>query len=394
MTNKEIIEKYKEEKFYVDADKKFFECWTYQVNSLSLSIALHNEQQGYKGKALLRVVEEATVLIKRLEKMFDEEVLFGPSDCVDCIGDYPLYCAIEEFFHLFLEDDFPIFGLSFNPQSEKSNEFYSLFQKGEELTKSAYKKARDIMHDAREILEKTQKYAFQNLCQKAQDRYDEAYELAKQKNDAMLENMFLNLHHSLTKGMTADDYESIYIDMWNRTKETQIAKGVFDDCTITTRPEISDKILEKLFIKNRENDLIKEEDFNPIYEMLGRLAYVHDEMMMASEKYADNHRIDEKTESAKNKKKSKPQYAEFDHLPETVVIDKLTPMFYNHREWAEEYLMQIKGQEPIAITAATNRFVHEEKKLDPTYRKGKLWRLLYGHGLYTCGENNWNSQLK
>lgn len=79
--------------------------------------------------------------------------------------------------------------------------------------------------------------------------------------------------------------------------------------------------------------------------------------------------------------------------PDTIdgnLIEKLKPLFFNNEDDVSLFLKEIKGMKPKEITDLVNRWVKDKRISDyGNSRKGDLWSILNGAGLYTKSRQNW-----
>lgn len=76
------------------------------------------------------------------------------------------------------------------------------------------------------------------------------------------------------------------------------------------------------------------------------------------------------------------------------LLQELRPLFYNNEEHVRQFLREIDGMPPNDITDLVNRWVKD--KLISDYgnsRKGILWEILNGAGLYRKSRQNWNRRV-
>ena len=65
---------------------------------------------------------------------------------------------------------------------------------------------------------------------------------------------------------------------------------------------------------------------------------------------------------------------------------------FNDRQYAEEFMLAIKGMKNTQKTALVHRYV-SEKKISKENCHRPLWKALHDMGLYAPSESNWNMQI-
>lgn len=76
------------------------------------------------------------------------------------------------------------------------------------------------------------------------------------------------------------------------------------------------------------------------------------------------------------------------------ILQKLMPLFYNNEDDVKEFLKEIEGMPPNNITDLVNQWVQDKRISNYGYsRKGDLWKILNGAGLYTRSSQNWNRRV-
>lgn len=75
------------------------------------------------------------------------------------------------------------------------------------------------------------------------------------------------------------------------------------------------------------------------------------------------------------------------------IIEKLTPLFYNEEQDAQKFLQRVKGTDNKNITIVVLEFL-DERKLSPSSKGRKLYKILKNAGIYNAGETNWNTALR
>lgn len=72
---------------------------------------------------------------------------------------------------------------------------------------------------------------------------------------------------------------------------------------------------------------------------------------------------------------------------------ELISCFMGIKENALEFVKTARRLQPKQITSLVNTWV-AQRKISTLSCKRDLWKPLHAHGIYTCSESNWNSQVK
>lgn len=81
-------------------------------------------------------------------------------------------------------------------------------------------------------------------------------------------------------------------------------------------------------------------------------------------------------------------------VDETVILQRLKPLFYNNEADVRRFLKEIAGMPSNDITDLVNRWVQDKRISDyGNSRKGPLWEILNDAGLYTKSRQNWNRRV-
>ena len=77
-------------------------------------------------------------------------------------------------------------------------------------------------------------------------------------------------------------------------------------------------------------------------------------------------------------------------MKEGELLERLKPLFFNNEDDVRLFLKEIAGMPPNDITDLVNRWVQDKRISDyGNSRKGVLWEILKGAGLYTRSRQNW-----
>ena len=81
-------------------------------------------------------------------------------------------------------------------------------------------------------------------------------------------------------------------------------------------------------------------------------------------------------------------------VKEEELLERLKPLFFNNEDDVRLFLKEIAGMPPNDITDLVNRWVQDKRISDyGNSRKGVLWEILKGAGLYTRSRQNWNRRV-
>ena len=78
---------------------------------------------------------------------------------------------------------------------------------------------------------------------------------------------------------------------------------------------------------------------------------------------------------------------------EEMLVELLTPLFYNIEKDAREFLKKVSGMDDISIIDLVLKFLNE-RKISPSSKGRKLWLILHAAKIYSATESNWNTALR
>lgn len=92
---------------------------------------------------------------------------------------------------------------------------------------------------------------------------------------------------------------------------------------------------------------------------------------------------------------TEPTHEEAEPLPtDHEVVEELKPLFYNNEGDTRRFLKEIRGMAPNDVTDLVNQWVKDKRISDyGNSRKGVLWGILSGAGLYGKSRQNWNRRV-
>ncbi len=94
---------------------------------------------------------------------------------------------------------------------------------------------------------------------------------------------------------------------------------------------------------------------------------------------------------AANEPETTPADASGDEL-HTILIERLSPLFYNDATAADRFLKAIANMRQADITSHVNRLV-QQNVISRSSCHRDLWSVLHTAGIYTRSESNWNKRI-
>lgn len=95
----------------------------------------------------------------------------------------------------------------------------------------------------------------------------------------------------------------------------------------------------------------------------------------------------------KNTDKLKDEIRRLNEANENLLVNLLTPAFYNIEDDARDFLEKIKGLDNKGVTDVARQFI-KDRKITPSKKGRPIWLILQAAKLYDATEQNWTAAMR